>query len=406
MSAFVVAAVRLAFSSLAARDPFRHQTIAVSRNLHPRPVATAAGLCLACIIAQAPAQAEKRVALVIGNDRYVSLSAAEQLQKAVNDARAVGSALKQIGFDVVSGENLGRQALLAHLDTAAQRLAPGDTAFFFFSGHGVAVDGKNYILPSDVPAIAAGQIASLTGSALREDDITDAFLRAGARITVVVLDACRNNPFAGSATKGIGGDKGLAPHEPPAGVFTLYAAGRGETALDRLHDGDRDPNSVFTRALLPAVARPGLDLPGLALEVRKEVTRLARSVNHVQRPAYYDETSGDRIFLAGALQRPDSPLTKPQSVPQTLPAISSTVVPIVVPGCMVRVFQYPTTPNGMTRFDDLSATQILETGHINKGQAEVTLQSGSSAWTNATILQGKRSGGHCPAPDFITHLTN
>jgi formylglycine-generating enzyme required for sulfatase activity/uncharacterized caspase-like protein len=253
---------------------------------------------LALMIAVVPAHAEKRVALVIGNDRYTNLSPNEQLQKAVNDARAVGTTLKQIGFDVIEGENLGRQAVLARIDDASQRLTAGDTVFFFFSGHGVAVDGFNYILPADVPAVGTGQITSLTGAAIKEEDITAAFLRAGARVAVVVLDACRNNPFAGSGTKGVGGEKGLAPHEPPSGVFTFYAASRGESALDRLYDGDSSPNSVFTRVLVPALSRPDLDLPALAREVREEVTRLARTVNHAQRPAYYDETSGNRIFLA------------------------------------------------------------------------------------------------------------
>jgi hypothetical protein len=261
---------------------------------------------LALTAAVAPADAEKRVALVIGNDHYANLAAHEQLQKAVNDARAVGGALRRIGFEVIAGENLGRQALLSRLDEAAQRLSPGDTAFFFFSGHGVALDGFNYILPADVPVVGSAQIASLTGAAVKEEDITAVFQRAGARVAVVVLDACRNNPFASSGTRGIGGEKGLAPHEPPSGVFTFYSAGRGEAALDRLYDGDADPNSVFTRVLLPALTRPDLDLSGLAIEVREEVTRLARTVRHDQRPAYYDETSGGRIYLAatGAASTP------------------------------------------------------------------------------------------------------
>jgi hypothetical protein len=364
-----------------------------------RGIMMAAGLVLTCALA--PAHAEKRVALVIGNDRYYpSLSSTEQLQKAVNDAQAVGASLKLIGFEVVSGENLGRQALLARLDDAAQRLGPGDTAFFFFSGHGIAVDGKNYILPTDVPTIGSARIASLTGAAVREEDITDRSLRTGARLTVIVLDACRNNPFGGFGSKGIGVAKGLAPEEPPSGVFTLYAASRGETALDGLYDGDRNPNSVFTRALLPALVRPGLDLPGLALDVRKEVTRLARSVNHTQRPAYYDETSGDRFFLAGAAHADDPPVTTPQSPAQPPPTVSSMVVPALVPGCMVRVFQYPATPKGETRFDELSATQIIETGRTKRGEAEVAFKEGGRAWTDAPILNAKRASGRCPAPIF------
>jgi Caspase domain len=362
----------------------------------------AAGLVLTC--APAPAHAEKRVALVIGNDRYPNLSSNEQLQKAVNDARAVGASLKLIGFEVVSGENLGRQALLARLDDAAQRLGPGDTALFFFSGHGIAVDGKNYILPSDVPTVGLAQVATLTGAAVREEDIIDRFLRAGARVTVIILDACRNNPFAGSGSRGIGVDKGLVPVDPPSGVFTLYSASRGETALDRLSDSDPNPNSVFTRALLPALVRRGLDLPGLALEVRKEVTRVARSVNHPQRPAYYDETSGDQFFLAGVAETQPATNAPVATQPQTSAASASTeitfVIPIRRPGCMIRVFQYPTTPKGETRFGELSATQVLETGRTERDEAEVAFQKGGRAWTDAALLQAKRASGRCPVPTF------
>src|ERR1700686_2567982 len=117
---------------------------------------------LACVVmliclGVAPGRADKRVALVIGNDRYANLPADEQLRKAVNDARAVGDALSGIGFQVIRGENLGRQALLAKFDEFTQKLEPGDTAFFFFAGHGVAVGGGNYIMPTDVPNVGPGQ---------------------------------------------------------------------------------------------------------------------------------------------------------------------------------------------------------------------------------------------------------
>jgi hypothetical protein len=250
--------------------------------------------------ADATPAAERRVALVVGNNRYANLPEREQLQKAVNDAQAIGKALKEINFDeVIIGENLGRRAFVDRLDELAGRLSPGDTAFFFFSGHGAVLDGVNYILPADVPDVAAAQITRLKGAALEEDYITSELLRSGARVAVVVLDACRDNPFAHDGTKGVGAEKGLRPRDPPSGVFTLYAAGRNEAALDRLSDDDRNPNGVFTRALLPALTRPGLDLTGIAIEVREQVTRLASSVKHDQHPAYYDGTSGGRIYLAG-----------------------------------------------------------------------------------------------------------
>jgi uncharacterized caspase-like protein len=112
-----------------------------------RIVATfACAVLLTCLCAM-PSYAEKRVALVVGNDRYANLSADQQLRKAVNDARAVGDALTRLGFEVIRGENLGRQALVDKFEELTGRLAPGDTAFFFFAGHGVAIGGGNYLLP-------------------------------------------------------------------------------------------------------------------------------------------------------------------------------------------------------------------------------------------------------------------
>ncbi len=258
------------------------------------------------VSAAATGHAEKRVALVIGNDRYANFPDREQLRKAVNDARAVGGALQQIGFKVITGENLVRQAIIDKLDETARQLSADDVVFFFFAGHGVAVDGANYILPADVPDVDRGQVTRLTGAAVREEDITAALMRTGARLAVVVLDACRDNPF-GSGTRGVGGERGLVPHEPPKGVFTLYSASRGQAALDRLSDDDRNPNSVFTRVLAPALTRPGLDLAALAINVREEVARIAQTASHPQRPSYYDETVGGQVYLAGLpAAHPDS----------------------------------------------------------------------------------------------------
>ncbi len=252
----------------------------------------------ALVCAFAPAYAEKRVALVIGNNSYANLPANEQLQKAVNDARAVGGALKAVGFDVIQGENLGRSALLGRFDTLMQRLEPGDIAFFFFAGHGVALDGANYILPADVPNVVAGQEARLKGEAIGESYIAGELTGRGVRVAVVVLDACRNNPFARSG-RSVGGARGLAAPPQVSGVFSLYSASSGQEAMDRLFDGDPNPNSVFTRVLVPMLGRPGLDLTDLARDVRDEVMRIAANAGLTQRPAYYDETAGGRFYLAG-----------------------------------------------------------------------------------------------------------
>src|SRR5215470_16932951 len=100
------------------------------------------------------ASAEKRVALVIGNDAYQNVP---RLKKAVNDSRVIGESLKQLGFTVVSAENLTRTAMSEKLLAFDRTLQPGDVAFFFFAGHGFEIRGENYLLPIDVPAATDGQ---------------------------------------------------------------------------------------------------------------------------------------------------------------------------------------------------------------------------------------------------------
>jgi uncharacterized caspase-like protein len=129
-----------------------------------------AATSLALVCALTPARAEKRVALVIGNDRYANLPAHDQLQKAVNDARAVGGALKQIGFEVMSGENVGRQAPIDKFDETARQLSHGDVVFFFFAGQGVTVDGSNCILPADVPDVEKGHASDAGGVTITAAD--------------------------------------------------------------------------------------------------------------------------------------------------------------------------------------------------------------------------------------------
>jgi uncharacterized caspase-like protein len=107
------------------------------------------GLAAASMVSAAPAHAEKRVALVIGNNDYKNVP---KLQKAVNDARTMGDTLKQLGFNVMLAENQTRQAFSQTLLAFDAAVEPGDTAFFFYAGHGFEIAGQNFLLPTDVPA--------------------------------------------------------------------------------------------------------------------------------------------------------------------------------------------------------------------------------------------------------------
>jgi hypothetical protein len=184
----------------------------------------------------------------------------------------------------------------------AGKLEPGDLAFFFYAGHGVSIDGANYLLPSDIPPATAGGEDLIKLSAVSESTVVATLKARGVRVAMVVLDACRNNPFSRDGTRSLGdGTRGLA--RPPAmetkGVFGLYSAGFGEAALDRLGDDDPNPNSVFTRVLAPALATPGQSLLDIAYEVNEEVARLAGTVGQEQNPAYYDQARARDVYLAG-----------------------------------------------------------------------------------------------------------
>ncbi|UWU81810.1 caspase family protein [Bradyrhizobium yuanmingense] len=275
-----------------------------------------------------PAWAEKRVALVIGNDLYPNLPADRQLKKAANDATTVADALRSLGFDIVLGTNLGRQGMIDRLADFTSRLVPGDTAAVFYAGHGVAIAGVNYLVPSDVPTVNEGAEARVRGASIAEPDVIAELQAKAVRVAFVVIDACRDNPFPRAAGRSIGNTRGLADARPARGIFTLYSAGIGQTALDQLGSNDTAHNSVFTRIFVEQLKRPELHLGDLAVEVRERVAALAltatdaggQAAPHEQTPAYYDQTLGGRIFLWNAESSNGAPkvagmLVKPPARP-------------------------------------------------------------------------------------------
>ncbi|MFZ5717114.1 MAG: NADase-type glycan-binding domain-containing protein [Bradyrhizobium sp.] len=269
------------------------------------------------------------MALVIGNDLYPNLPADRQLKKAANDATSVADALRSLGFEIVLGTNLGRQAMIDRLADFTARLEPGDTAAVFYAGHGVAIAGVNYLVPSDVPTVNEGAEARVRGASIAEPDVIAELQAKSVRVAFVVIDACRDNPFPRSAGRSIGNTRGLADSKPARGIFTLYSAGIGQTALDQLSSNDTAHNSVFTRVFVEQLKRPELHLGDLAVEVRERVAALALTasdgagepVPHDQTPAYYDQTLGGRIYLWASLSS-ERPVAGMSVKPQARPAVA------------------------------------------------------------------------------------
>jgi len=279
----------------------------------------AAGMAAALMASAAPAQAEKRVALVIGNNDYRNVP---KLQKAVNDARTMGDTLKQLGFTVMVAENQNRQAFSQTLLAFDNAVEAGDTAFFFYAGHGFEIAGQNFLLPTDVPAATEGQEELVRDASVLADRIIERLQNRKVRTAILVFDACRNNPFERPGTRAVAGGGGLAPMtQLPEGVFSIFSAGPRQTALDRLSNNDSNPNSVFTRTFAKELTQPGVNLVQVAQRTRRQVSELAETVRHKQIPVYFDQMVDD-VFLNGMASKPQADAsTKPAEPVQKVAAL-------------------------------------------------------------------------------------
>jgi uncharacterized caspase-like protein len=198
-------------------------------------------------------------ALVIGDDKYQNCPAEQQLENAYSDASAIGDALRDIGYQVMSGPNLTRQGMVDKLSAFTSQLNDGDTALFFFAGNGVSIEGANYLVPTDMPRVSVDSKGVVTSNSIKESEVVD---QIQDRIAVLILDACRDNPFSVAGTRAVlGNTRGLVDAKPARGVFEIYSAGIGQSALDNLGPGDKNPNSVFTRVLVQTMRQnPDMDL--------------------------------------------------------------------------------------------------------------------------------------------------
>jgi hypothetical protein len=260
----------------------------------------ALGAVIFFILTLTPGFAAKR-ALVIGIDHYPNLPPRGQLQKAVNDARSVGAALAEIGFSVTRIENASKSEISRALGVLEQTVAAGDTVFLFFAGHGIEINGTNYLLPGDLPSPLDANGHRLPERAFRDasfnaTEVLSSLQAQKAGVVIGVFDACRE-PFDDAGKRSLNLNVGLTDMKPAQGMFIMFSAGAKQLALDSLFPSDANPNSIFTREFVSLVKRPDLSLVGLAKELQPRVQELAASVAHVQTPAYYDQIVGN-FFLA------------------------------------------------------------------------------------------------------------
>ena len=256
---------------------------------------------------QIPAVAAKRVALVVGNGAYEHVSA---LPNPKNDAKEIAAKLKALGFDVRllnDATNNDLQDALADLSSVA---VGAEIGAVFFAGHGIEIDHQNYLIPVDAKLETDLRVRF---EATPLDDVMAA-LEGVTGVRLVMLDACRNNPFVSTMkvkTANRSLSRGLSRVEPSVGTLVSFAAKEGTTA----GDGDMQ-HSPYTSALLTAIDQPGLEINRMFRMVRDEVLA---STDGKQEPYTYGSTSSAEIFLRQPVKEPVK--EPPQDVITAAPSV-------------------------------------------------------------------------------------
>ena len=281
---------------------------------------------LLLVLGPEAASAEKRVALVIGNAAYAHAPA---LTNPSRDARDVAAVLTRLGFEVQLGVDLTQAETVKAMDTFAKAMAGSDAALLYYSGHGLQIDGGNYLLPVDITVESPRSVrygAVDVGEIVRE-------METKAGVALVVLDACRDNPFAAQlaaaeGTRSVAATRGLARLKAAgAGTIIAYAAAAGSVASD-----GGEGNSPYTKAFLTEVEKPDVEV---GLLFRRVAGKVVEATAGAQRPEvlisltreFYMAATSPALVQAAL---PETPAGKP-AVPTTPAAKDAPPPPVTTP---------------------------------------------------------------------------
>src|SRR5262245_8050656 len=196
------------------------------------------------------------IALVIGNDAYPK----SPLQNSNNDAKAIAKLLEQLGFQVSLALDINLKEMEKAIDRFITDLKPGSVGLFYYAGHGIQVEGENYLIPTDFTLKDEADAKYTSYSASR---LNERMEKTGSRLNIIILDACRNNPFLPSRSA----SRGLAIMSSGQGTFIAFATAPGRTASDN----PKGANGLFTGHLLETMREPGLSLEQVFSKVREKV---------------------------------------------------------------------------------------------------------------------------------------
>ena len=260
------------------------------------------------------ALADKRVAFVVGNGAYKNVP---QLPNPTMDAKTMARTLRNVGFDVVEGYNLTRDKMTEKLLEFGHKAEGADIAVFYYAGHGIAMSGTNYLLPVDADLKSEADVK--LGATINVDTTLDQTMQ-DAKVKLVFLDACRDNPFAArmqsaKLSRGLTVDSGLAAMNTGQGTLIAFATSPGQTALD----GDKGTNSPFTRALVANITQPGVEIQQAMTKVRAQVND---ETNKNQMPWGHTDLTGS-VYLNPASLPADAKANKADAPATTAAAPAS-----------------------------------------------------------------------------------
>lgn len=267
-------------------------------------------------------QAQNRLALVVGNADYRH---AGNLANPVNDAALIEAALRNTGFNVRSVRNASKDVLLAEMLAFSRSLRQSNTVgLFYFAGHGLQLNGENYLVPVDAD-IASEQEIKIAGVSLNDflATLSSEGQRSGG-MNIVILDACRNNPFARSWRSV---SRGLAPVDSPSGTLIAYATAPGQVASD-----GAGGNSPYAKALANAIQIPGQPIEQTFKATRSAVRAATAREGRVQEPWETTSLTTDFYFIPQSVQAP-----APAAAPAPKPVAPATVAALNANNGCVRV---------------------------------------------------------------------
>jgi hypothetical protein len=274
--------------------------LAALSTVHAQPAANAASRTLPTV------DGNQRLALVIGNAAYRSAP----LLNPINDARSMTLALREAGFTVIHHENADQRTMVVALREFGDRLRQGGTGLFYFSGHGMQIKGRNYLVPVDALVEREDEAAYQT---LDAQAVLDKMEAAANLANIMILDACRNNPFARNFRAN---QQGLAQMDAPSGTLVAYATSPGSVASDGYGQG----NGLYTRHLLEAMRRPGNKVEDVFKQVRSAVRRESKGV---QTPWESTSLEGDFYFFGGPSLKTQSADALPSQQPATSQSLTA-----------------------------------------------------------------------------------